>query len=110
MRKTILIAEYCRLREIEEVLDLQCPVCAVTNKLKKRHISISCCAESWKTACHPNVQARCKKITDLVGKLETEVSTAVFNVEQELYNEFDVDIYKRNNAYRKFQEQRGNEE
>lgn len=108
MRKSILLAEYCRLKEIIEVLEKECPVCKASRKMKKRHIAKECPTYEGisKTPCHKNVQKRCNKIMDSSELLRDEIIDAIFQVHNELQIHFGMLFGEIQNHYTKWKESR----
>ena len=99
MRKSILIVEYNRLREISDSLDRNCPVCPASEKLKKRHKTTDCAHGDRLTACHKNVQKRCHRIMELTSELDSELDDALEEVKTEMYQNFEMGRYELSDQY-----------
>ena len=109
MRKTIILAEYLRLREIHEVLDRECPVCYASHNLKKRHKDISCSSDLDKSACHSTVQIRCKDTLEATSKFQQHIEDEIVKIRAILYNKYEVWDFDLDELFEEFEEKRHNE-
>ena len=88
MRKSILLVEYFRLREMNEGLEYHCPVCEKSEKLKRRFTAEKCPANAYMTACHPTIQERCSNISKTADRLMEMLDEAIEETRWNLIDKF----------------------
>lgn len=105
MRKTILLAEYLRLSELIAVSSRMCPVCETSDKLKQRYKGTHCSSADF-TACHPEVQKRCKTILDIQTSFEEKLKSYRYNIRQQLIWDYNISIPELRRLYHIWIEER----
>lgn len=105
MRKSILLAEFYRLAELEEILSAHCPVCRAASKLKDRHEDIAC-SITLRTACHPTVQKRCSRVleevTPVLRTIEKELQAVIYQI----IHSYNITYSKLRNHYKEWKTER----
>lgn len=113
MRKTIVLAEYFRMKELFETLNKSCPVCVASRNLEKRYLAKdekNCMLLTndvhGMTACHPTVQKRCRKIVEMKNEFEELLEEEIEIVDNILYDKYNLSFHETERLYRKWKESR----